>query len=174
MEIVGVPTCLVKLLPVAAVIVLPEPAVSCPPAPLQRARLAAQVRWDDVTKLVCLGQIATRRQVESLWVQRINRLAISSGIIRNAIRWGLWTHQQPRIRATIPCRCVANPHLNMTIVVRRDRMLELDHLSTRVGRSDGFFRIAAPTPFCCPPSIQAIIVPRASNWRIQVAMAAST
>jgi len=174
MEGVAVPPCLLELVPIAAVVILPEPAVSGPPAPLQCARFAAQVRRDDEAKLVCLGQISARRQVEALWVPLINRLAVCSGIIRNAIRWGLCTNQFPSIGASIARCCVADRHLNVTVVVCCDLMPELDHLSTRIGRSDGFLAIATPTPFCSPASIQAIVVPRASSRRTQVAVTAST
>jgi len=139
MEIVAVPPCLLELVPIAAVVVLPEPAVSCPPAPLQCARLATQVRRDNVAKLVCLGQTSARWQVEALWVPLINRLAVCSGIIRNAIRWGLCANQRPNIGATITRCCVADRHLKVTVVVCCDLVPELHHLSTRIGRSDGFF-----------------------------------
>jgi len=174
MEVVGVPPCLLELTPIAPVVVLPEPAVSCPPAPLQSARLAAQVQRDDVPELVCLGQISERWQVEALWVPNINGLAVRPRIIRNAIGCGLWTHQQPGIGASIPSCGVADPHLNVTEVVRCDLVPELHHLSSRVGGSDGFFAVATATPFCSPSSVQAVVVPRASNRRTQVTVTVST
>jgi len=174
MEIVAVPPCLLELVPIAAVVVLPEAAVAGPPAPLQCARLALQVRRDNVAKFVCLRAAMARWQVEALWVPLINRLTICSGIIRNAIRCGLCTNQPPSIGASITRCCVADRHLKVTVVVCCDLMPELDHLSTRIGRSDGFFAIATPTPFCSPSSIQAVVVPRASNRRTQVAVTVST
>jgi len=167
---VGAPPCRVDLVPVAAIIVLADAAVCCPPAPLQCARLAAQVRRDDVAKSVCLGQVSARWQVEALWVPNINWLAICSGIIRNAIRWGLCTDQSPHIGAIVTHCCVADCHLKVTEMVCRDHMLKLDNLSTRVSRSDGSFAITARTPSSLPPSIHAVVIPRASNGHTQVAV----
>jgi len=172
MEIAAGPPCRVQLVPEAAIVVLPEAAVCCPPVPLQCARLTAQVRWDNVPKFVCLRQVSARWQVEALRVPSINRLAIAAGIIRNAIRWGLCTNQRPHIGAIITHCCVADRHLKVTEMVRCDHVLKLGNLPTRVSRSDGFFAVATRTPLSLPPSIQAIVVPRASNWLTQVAVTA--
>merc|ERR1719476_711932 len=144
MVVVAVPPCRIDLVPVAAIIVLADAAVCCPPAPLQCARLAAQVRRDNVAKAVWLR--AARWQVEALWVPNINRLAIFSGIIRNAIRWGLCTNQFPFIGAVITHCCVADRHLEVTEMMCCDHMLKFDNLSTRVSRSDCFFAVDTPTP----------------------------
>jgi len=103
-------------------------------------------------------------------VPNINWLAIGSGIIRNAIRWGLCTNQLPLTGAIITHCCVADRHLKVTEMVCCDHMLKLDNLSTRVSRSDGFFAVATRTPISLPPSIQAVVVPRASNRLTQVAV----
>jgi len=169
-EIVAVPPCRIDLVPVATVVVLAHAAVCCPPAPLQRARLAAQVCRDDVAKLVCLGQVPARRQVHSLWVPNINWLAIRSGIIRNAICWGLRTDQGPLIGAVVAHCFVADLHLKMAEMMCCDHMLKLGNLSTRVSRTDGFFAVASRTPISSPPSIQTVVVPRASNRLTQVAV----
>lgn len=174
MEVVAVPPCLGDLVPVAAITVHPDAAICCPPAPLQSALIALQVRRDNVAKSVCLGRAMARWQMEALWVQSINRLAILSGIVRNAIRRGLCTNQPECIAASVTRCCIADRHLKVTEVMGCDHMPELDHLSTRVGRSDGFFAIATTTPLCSPPSIQAVVIPRASHGLTQVAMTAST
>jgi len=173
MEIVAVPPCLLQLVVIATIVVLPEPTVTCPPAPLQCARLAAQVRWDDVAKLVCLSASA-RWQVEALWVPNINRLAVRVGIIRNATRRGLCTNQLHHIGAIIAHCCVADRHLKVTEMVCCDPMLKLGDLSRRVSGTDGFFAVASRTPISLPPSIQAIVIPRASNWLTQIAVTVRT
>jgi len=156
MEGIAVPPLRLDLVPVAAIILRPDHRVSGPPGPLQFARIAAQVGWNNVTESVCLGQAPFRWQVEALWVQGVNRLAICSGIVRNAIRRGLCTYQRPRGAS------VVDHHLNVTMMVGCDRMLELGHLTTGVSRSDGFF--------CTATSIHAIIIPSASDWHFKVAM----
>merc|ERR1719282_1161769 len=118
MEAVAVPPLRLDLVPVAAIVLLPDHRVSGPPTPLQYARIAAQVVWNHVTELVCLRQATFRWQVEALWVQGVNRLAICSGVVRNAIRRGLCTHQRP------PGAAVVDHHLNVTKMVGCDRMLE--------------------------------------------------
>jgi len=85
-------------------------------------------------------------------VQIVNRLAVCSGIVRNAIRRGLCTDQLGS----------AERHLNVTVMVGCDRMLELDHLTTGVSRSDGFWVTAT--------SIHAIVVPGSSDWHFKVAV----
>merc|ERR1719323_534310 len=129
MEFVAVPPLRLDLIPVAAIIILSNATVCGPPAPLQYALITAQVVWNYVTEFVCLGQAPFRWQVEALWVQGVNRLAVCSGIVRSAIRRGLCTYQVP------PGASVADPHLNVTVVVGCDRVLELDHLTTGVSRS---------------------------------------
>jgi len=151
MECGAVPPCSIKLIPVAAIIPLRDHRVSGPPFPLQEALIAAQVGWNDVTEFVYLGPAPFRWQVEALWVQGVNRLAIRSGIVRNAIRRGLCTYQRPRAAS------VVDRHLKVTIMVGCDLMLELDHLTTGVRRSDGFFS-------CTTPSIHASVLPSASGW----------
>jgi len=133
METAALPPLRLDLLPVAAIIRLRYPVVSSPPAPLQYALIAAQVGRNNVTEFLCLGQGLFRCQVEALWVQGVNRMAVCSGIVRNAIRRGLCTYQRP------PGASVVDPHLNVTMMVGCDRMLHLDHLTTGVSRSDGFF-----------------------------------
>jgi len=163
MKVVAVPPLRLDLIVVAAIIIRPEAAVSGPPAPLHYALIAAQILWNNVTELVCLGKATARWHVEALWVFDVNRLAILSGIVRNAIRRGLCTNQRA------PIASVVDRHLNVTKMVGCDLMLELDHLTTGVSRSDGFFACTR-TPGSFPPSIHAIIIPSASEWLIQVAM----
>jgi len=55
-------------------------------------------------------------------------------------------------------------------MVCRDPVLELGNLPTRVSRTDGFFAVATRTPISLPPSIQAIVIPRASNRLTQIAV----
>jgi len=170
---VAVPPCRADLVPVAAIIVLPDGTVCCPPVPLQCARLAAQVRRDNVAKSVCLGQVSARWQVEALRVSNINRLAIRSRIIRNAIcRW-LCTHQRPRGGAIATRCCVADLHLKVTEMVCSDHMPKLNNLSTCISCSDGSFAVAAPTPSSLPPSKHAVVIPRASNRHTYVAVTVS-
>jgi len=132
MEAVGVPPGIFELLVIAPVVILSEAAVSGPPAPLQYALVAAQIVWDNVPEFVCLGRAVARWQVEALWVPFINRLAVSV-LVRAATRKWLWTHQLH------PVASVVDRHLKVTKMVGCDLMLELDHLTTGVGRSDGFF-----------------------------------
>jgi len=132
MESVAVPPLRPDLLPVAAVIPLRDHRVCGPPAPLQYL-IAAQAVWNNVTEFVCLRQAPSRWQVEALWVQVVNRLAVCSGIVRNAIRRGLCTYQRP------PGASIGDRHLNVTIMVGCDRMLELGRLTSGVSRSDGSF-----------------------------------
>jgi len=165
-EVVAVPPCRIDLVPIAAIVIRANAAVCCPPAPLQCARLAAQVRRDDVAKAVWVA--AARWQVEALWVPNINRLAIFSGIIRNAIRWGLCTHQRPRIGATVTHCSVADLHLKVTEMMCCDHMLKLGNLSTRISRTDGFFAVASRTKFRAVH--QTVVVPRASYGLTQVAV----
>jgi len=103
-------------------------------------------------------------------VPNINWLAICSGIIRDTIRWGLCTDQRPLIGAIITHCCVADLHLKGTEMMCCDHMLELGNLSSCIRRTDGFFAIASRTPISSPPSIQAIVVTRASNRLTQVAV----
>jgi len=156
-EAVAVPPLRLDLVPIAAIIRLRDHRVCGPPAPLQYALIAAQIIWNDVTEFVCLGQGLFRGQVEALWVQNVNRLAVCSGIVRGAIRRGLCTHQRT------PGASIVDHHLNVTIMVGCDRMLELGCLTTGVSRSDGFFC----TTSCV---IHAIISPSASGWHLKVAM----
>jgi len=156
-EAVAVPPLRLDLVPIAAVVLLPDHRVSRPPAPLQHARIAAQVVWNHVTEFVCLRQAPFRWQVEAFWVQVVDRLAVCSGVVRNAIRRRLCTHQRP------PGASVADHHLNVTIMVGCDRMLELGGLTAGVSRSDGFLG----TTRC---AIHAIICPSASGWHPKVAM----
>jgi len=165
---VAVPACRVHLVPVAAVVVRANVTVCCPPLPLQCARFAAQTRRNDVAKLaVC---ISARWQVVALWVPNINRLAVCPGIIRNAIRWGLCTNQSPRIGAVITHCSVADLHLRVTEMMCCDGDLKLGNLSSRVSRTDGTFAVSSRTPISCPPSIHAIVIPRASQRHVQVAV----
>jgi len=173
MEVTAVPPCLVDLFPITTIIVLANTAVCRPPAPLQCALFALQVRRDNVAKSVCLGQVSAGRQIEALWVPNINRLAISSGVVWDTIRRGLCTNQPELAVAIVTHRCIADRHLKVTEVMGCDHMSELNHLSARVSRSDGFFGIATSTPLSCPPSVQAVVIPRASNGHTQVAMTAS-
>merc|ERR1719422_2053807 len=92
MESIVIPPLLCDLVPVAAIILLPDRAVCDPPMPLQFAARATEIAWNNVTEFVSLGQAPSRWQVEALWVQAVNRLAICSGIVRNAIRRGLCTN----------------------------------------------------------------------------------
>jgi len=170
MEVVAPPPCRIDLVPVAAIVVLAHSAVSCPPAPLQRARLAAQARRDDVAKLVCLGQVSARRQVHALWVPNINWLAVCAGIVRDTIRWGLCTDQGPRIVAIVTHCFVADLHLKVTEMMCCDHMLKLDNLSSRIRRTDGSFAVPSRTPTSSPPSIQTVVVASTSNRLAQVAV----
>jgi len=158
MEWAAVPPRRIELIPVAAIIPLRDHRVSGPPLPLQEALIAAQVRWNDVTEFVNLGPAPFRWQVEALWVQVVNRLAVRSGIVRNAIRRGLCTDQRPRAAS------VVDRHLKVTKMVGCDLMLELDHLTTGVSRSDGFFS-------CTTTSVHTSILPSASCWHFEEAMA---
>jgi len=164
MEVVAVPPCLGDLVPVAPIIVLPDTAVCCPPAPLQCALLALQVRRDDVAKPVCLGRAMARWQIEALWVPSINWLAILSGIVRNAIRWGLCTNQPEWIGASVTRCCIADRHLKVTEVMGCDHMPELDHLSTRVGRSNGFFCHCYPHTNCLPTLHSGRYYSQSERW----------
>jgi len=157
MECGAVPSCSIKLIPVAAVIPLRDHRVSCPPFPLQEAIIAAQVGWNNVTEFVYLHPAPFRWQVEALWVQGVNRLAIRSGIVRNAVRRRLCTYQRP----------IVDRHLKVTIVVGCDLMLELDHLTTGVCRLDGFLS-------CTTPSVHTSVLPSASGWHFQEAMPVRT
>jgi len=163
-EVVAVPPCLADLVPVAAIIVRPDAAVCCPPAPLHCALLALQVRRDDVAKSVCLGQVSARWQMEALWVQSINRLAICSGIVRNTIRRGLCTNQPVLIGAIVTRCCIADRHLKVTEVMGCDHMPELDHLSTRVGRSNGFFCHCYPHTNCLPTLHSGRYYSQSERW----------
>jgi len=169
-EVAAGPPCRIELVPIAAIVVLSNATVCCPPAPLQCARLAAQVCRDDVAKRVFLGQVPARRQVHSLWVPNINWLAICSGIIRDTIRWGLCTDQRPLIGAIVAHCFVADLHLKGTEMMCCDLMLKLGNLSSRISRTDGLFAIASSTPISSPPSVQTVVVPRASNRFTQVAV----
>jgi len=53
---VAVPSLRLDLIPVAAIVLLTDHRVCSPPAPLQYARIAAQVVWNIVSEFICLGQ----------------------------------------------------------------------------------------------------------------------
>jgi len=147
MECSAVPPKRIELIPVAAIIPLRDHRVAGPPFPLQEALIAAQVGWNNVPEFVYLGPAPFRWQVEALWVQGVNRLAIRSGIVRNAVRRWLCTYQRP----------IVDRHLKVTIMVGCDLMLELDHLTTGVRRLDGLLS-------CTTPSIHTSVLPSASAW----------
>jgi len=151
MESGGGPPCRIQLVPVASIIILPHAAVRCPPAPLQSARLAAQVCRDLVAKCIRLGKVSAGWQVEALWVPDINRLAIGPSIVRNAVSFRLCTNQRPLIGALVAHCCVANLHLKVTEVVCCDHMLKLCNLSTCVSRTDGFFWCCYLNTICSLP-----------------------
>ena len=115
-EFVGVPPCLIELVPTASMIMLPEVAVPGPPAPLQYARIALKAFRDDVAEFVILQQVSARRHAESLWVPVINRLGIRAGALRNATRRRVCTSPFLVEAKPIIAGClwrVADRHLNM-------------------------------------------------------------
>jgi len=138
MKTISVPSCSNQLIKVAAIIRQRHATVRCPPAPLQCALLACQAHWDEIAKLVYLRRSVAGRQVVTLRMKRIDRLAICSGIVGDAVSGRLRALQYPLVQASIGISCgsidalVANLHLKMTEVMRCDHMLELHYLTTSV------------------------------------------
>jgi len=160
----SVPPGRLELVPVAAIISQRHTTVRCPPAPLKCALLARQAFRDDVSECVCYG---ARWQVEALWVQVVNRLAVSI-IIRTAVSGGLCTHQIPLEHASrIRVGAIADRHRQVTEMMRGDPMFELDHLASSVGPSYSPF--AVPTS-AYTSSVCRVVVPIASQGLTQVAM----
>lgn len=139
MKGIAVPPSCRYLVPVAAIVLHRHTTVRGPPTPLQCALLALKACRDAIAKLISLGQITTRRQVEALRMSDVDGLAIGSGIVGAAIGGGLHTLQHPAVQASIRIRggaidaLVTDLHLKVTGVVRCDHVLKLDDLTGSVG-----------------------------------------
>jgi hypothetical protein len=83
--------------------------VGCPPAPLQRARRAPQVRRDLVAHLI--GAHA-RRQIPTTRVCLVDRLTITAGIVQHTITGRGGSLQLVHVQATL---CIRNAAIQMLV-----------------------------------------------------------
>merc|ERR1711920_326932 len=132
------PTSRRNLVPIATIVNCWHTTVGSPPTPLQGTLCALEACRDAVAELVSLAT-ALGRQIETLRMPRVHRLAVRSGVIGLAICWRCHPLQDPPAQASRGICCgavdptITDAHLNVSEVVRCNHMFELDDLASSVG-----------------------------------------